>query len=125
MAATESVAGEIARTAASAAILSAAMPGIADYTGLALCGALGAMIKIGSTPTIRSSLPEALWSLAIGVSAAVLFGWGFAHYAAAWSAQPVELLLGPLAGVLGLIGRDWPAVVRALWHGRSAGQGAA
>ena len=32
--------------------------------------------------------------------------------------------LGPLAGVLGLIGRDWPTVMRAVWHWRTTGRNA-
>ena len=120
MAATESVAGETARVVAAGAMLGASTPVMADYASLALCGFLGAMIKIGSTPAIRSSVPDAMWSLAIGVSAAVLFGWAGAHYLADWAGQTVDMLLPPLAGVLGLIGRDWPGVVRALWHWRTA-----
>ena len=96
-----------------------AVPALADYASLALCGGLGAMIKIGSAPAIRSSVAESVWALAIGIAAAVLFGWGCAHYLARWSGEAAEMLLGPIAGVLGLIGRDWPAVARLIWHWRT------
>lgn len=120
MAATESVAGETARVIAAGAMLGASTPVLADYASLALCGALGALIKIGSTPAIRSSVAEALWALAIGVAAAILFAWSFAHYAAGWAGQAAEMLLPPIAGVLGLIGRDLPTAARAVWSWRSS-----
>ena len=119
MAVSESAVGEAARAAAAGAMLTASGPLLADYASLAIAGALGAMIKIGSTPEIRSSVAEALWALAIGISLAVLFGWFGVHYLSRWTGEAVENLIAPLAGVLGVIGRDWPAVARVLWRWRT------
>lgn len=112
----------MARTVAAGAMLTANGPLLADYAGLAIAGALGAAIKIGSTPAIRCSVAESLWSLAVGVSLAVLFGWFSAHYIAQWMGQAVEGLIVPIAGVLGLIGRDWPAAARMVWRIRTGGK---
>lgn len=122
MAATESAVGEAARTVAAGAMLGVSGPLLADYAGLAVAGAVGALIKIGSTPAIRCSIAESLWSMAVGVSLAVLFGWFSAQYIAQWSGQAVEGLIVPIAGLLGLVGRDWPAAARMVWRIRTGGK---
>jgi hypothetical protein len=119
VAVSETAVGEAARTVAAGAMLTASGPLLADYASIAVAGALGAMIKIGSTPAIKSSIAESMWALAIGISLAVLFGWFSAHYIAQWIGEEVDALIIPLAGVLGLIGRDWPSAARMLWRVRT------
>ncbi len=103
-------------------MLTASGPLLSDYASIAIAGAVGALIKIGSTPEIKSSVAESLWALAIGVSLAVLFGWFSAQYVAQWMDATVDALIFPLAGVLGLIGKDWPAAARFVWNWRTAGK---
>lgn len=122
MAATESAVGEAARTVAAGAMHGVSGPLLADYAGLAVAGAVGALIKIGSTPAIRCSIAESLWSMAVGVSLAVLFGWFSAQCIAQWSGQALERLIVPIAGLLGLVGRDWPAAARMVWRIRTGGK---
>ena len=120
MAATESTLTEVARATVSTAVIASTGPLLADYASLAIAGSLGALIKIGSTPAISSSWSQVMWSLAIGMALAVLFGAFGAAHVADWLGDDKDTLMIPVAGMLGLIGKDWLPVLKWVWEQRSA-----